>query len=120
MSESKSIMIVDDSLVSRIMLKNIIVELEPSWEVFEASNASEALSLAEKHKNFDMLTLDMNMPGKTGLSIAPALLEKFPHAKIALLTANIQDSVRNKATAMGLEFIAKPITEDKIEQFIHH
>lgn len=120
MSAVKSVMIVDDSLVSRMMLKTIISELEPEWEIVEAANAEQALRLAEERESFDILTLDMNMPGKDGLSIAPNLLDKFPDAKIALLTANIQDSVRNKASAMGLVFIPKPITEEKMEQFIHH
>jgi CheY-like chemotaxis protein len=46
-------------------------------------------------------------------------LQRFPQAKIGLLTANIQESIQHKAEALGIGFISKPITEEKILSFIH-
>jgi hypothetical protein len=51
--------------------------------------------------------------------LASKLLEKFPAAKIGLLTANIQEMVRKKASDLGISFIPKPITEERILSFIY-
>ena len=46
------------------------------------------------------------------LAYLNSLKERFPQARISLFTANIQDAVRGRAESLGVEFIAKPITED--------
>lgn len=119
MSNHKHVMIIDDSQLSRLMLRSIIAELEPDWQITEAASAQEAMEKLDQGP-YDLMTLDMNMPGGDGLSLAPKLLDRWPETKIALLTANIQEAVQERAEQMGLEFIAKPITEEKLKQFIHH
>lgn len=119
MPTHKRVMIIDDSQLSRLMLRSIIAELEPNWQITEASSAQEAIEKMEEGP-YDLMTLDMNMPGGDGLSLAPKLQDRWPSARIALLTANIQDAVQQRAEKLGLEFIAKPITEEKLEKFIHH
>lgn len=119
MAAKQVMLVVDDSQVSRMMIKAIVNDAMPNWEVLEAANAEQAVQQAEKNATgLDYISLDMNMPGVDGLSIVPQLKELCPEAQIALLTANIQDSVRDKATELGVQFIAKPITEDKIIPFI--
>jgi len=113
MSNKKRVLIVDDSRVSRLMLKAIIMSKYTDWDVMEAENADIALSMCLKDA-FDFITLDMNMPGRDGLTISPELQEACPAAQIALLTANFQERVKNKAEEQGLTFLPKPITEEKI------
>lgn len=113
-----TMLIIDDSQVSRMMLRAIINSEQPEWDVLEAANADEALQRA-KDNDIDVITLDMNMPGTDGLTVAPELQLSCPQAKIALLTANIQSAVKDKAEGLGLIFIAKPITEEKIIGFIN-
>jgi len=43
---------------------------------------------------------------------------KCPGTRITLLTANVQDAIRDKAKAMGIGFAEKPITEARIDQII--
>ncbi|PCJ16250.1 MAG: response regulator [Gammaproteobacteria bacterium] len=119
MSSRLTMLIVDDSQVSRMMIKAIVHEAMPDWDVIEAGNAQEAVEQLEQSVGgVDYISMDMNMPGIDGLTIIPTIKEKCPDAKIALLTANIQDSVRAKAEQLGVQFITKPITEDKIIPFI--
>ncbi|MBL4827676.1 MAG: response regulator transcription factor [Spongiibacteraceae bacterium] len=117
MSDRKQVLIVDDSMVSRMMVFAIIKDAHPDWDISQAADADEAINM-ENLADCDYVTLDMNMPGKTGLEIAPALISAAPHAKIALLTANIQDYVKMESQRLGIELIAKPITEEKILNFI--
>lgn len=110
-------LLVDDSRVSRLMLKAIIINKFADWEVMEAENADIAASLCMKEQ-FDFITLDMNMPGRDGLTVSPELQQACPDAKIALLTANFQERVRTKAEEQGLTFLPKPITEEKIISYL--
>lgn len=119
MGNKKTIMLVDDSKVSRLMLKAIVENKFPDWRILEAENAAEALKLSlYENDNIDLITLDMNMPGTDGLTIAPQLKGNCTNAVIALLTGNVTKEVRAKAEKQSLLFIAKPITEDKIIEFV--
>lgn len=119
MSSKLTMLIVDDSQVSRMMIKAIVHDTMPDWNVIEAGNAEDAVKQLEQSvEGVDYISMDMNMPGVDGLTIIPTLKEKCPKAQIALLTANIQDSVRERAEKLGIQFITKPITEDKIVPFI--
>ena len=113
----KNILLVDDSRVSRLMLKAIITNHYQDWLVSEADDAHSALAICQQ-TSFDFITLDMNMPGVDGLTISPELQEACPGAKIALLTANFQERVQELAKEQGLSFIPKPITEEKILDYL--
>lgn len=114
---SNTILVVDDSRVSRMLVRAIIDHADEQAEVIEASNGEEALNKTESAQ-ITIAILDLNMPGMDGLVLASKLIERFPNAKIGLLTANIQDIVRQKAKALGISFIPKPITEERILNFI--
>ena len=115
---SHTILVVDDSRVSRMLIRAIIAHADPQAVVIEASNGEEALAKTQA-TSITIATLDLNMPGMDGLVLAKQLIERFPNAKIGLLTANIQEMVRQKAEALGINFISKPITEEKILSFIY-
>ncbi|NJO17670.1 MAG: response regulator [Thioploca sp.] len=115
---SQTILVVDDSRVSRMLVRAIISHADEQAEVIEASNGEDALTKTQ-NAQITIAILDLNMPGMDGLILASKLLEKFPTAKIGLLTANIQEMVRKKASDLGISFIPKPITEERILSFIY-
>ena len=116
MSEDiKTILVVDDSRTARLMIRSIILEMHPHWVILEAVNGSEALEVIERDTP-NCVTMDFNMPGMNGLEISAAVLEKFPGTRIVLFTANIQESTRQHALAMGISFVAKPVTEQSVLQ----
>ena len=53
-----------------------------------------------------------------GITLADLLVKRFPDAHVAPLTANIQFSIKERAEALGIEFVRKPITEEKTLNFI--
>ena len=115
---SHTILVVDDSRVSRMLVRAIIAHADKQAQIIEASNGEEALNKI-KSTQITIAILDLNMPGMDGLVLATKLLELFSDLKIGLLTANIQDIVRQKAEALGITFIPKPITEERILGFIN-
>lgn len=117
MADIKKVLIVDDSRVSRLISSSILKKLRPEIEIIEAADGSAALSIANGTQ-FDMGIFDLNMPGMDGLELAQAIKSKQPDTRIALLTANVQDSIKERAEAMGVSFFRKPITEKVITEIL--
>ncbi len=117
MSKVKTVLIVDDSRISRMMTKLYILNKFPDWIIIEATTGEESI---EKAPTLDtpLILMDVNMPGMGGIAAAEQLRKLCPAAHITLLTANVQDATRHKAQHMGVGFIEKPVTEARIHQVI--
>ncbi len=110
-------LVVDDSKMSRMMIKKIISTAHPDWEISEACDGQEAINQA-KGSELDLILLDYNMPIMDGGEAAEVLRPQFPNAQIAFLTANIQDAIKQLAIKLKIDFIPKPITEEKILKYV--
>lgn len=113
------LLIVDDSRVSRLMIRARVHALRPDWLVDEAASGDEAL-LRVVEQPPDFVTMDVNMPGLNGFEAAERLHQMAPQIRIVMLTANIQESSRARADAIGLKFVQKPITDASMAQVIDH
>lgn len=119
MTENKkpSLLIVDDSKISRMLIKANIEKLRPDWHIIQAASGNESISLTESSTP-DFITMDLNMPGMDGLEASKLIKERFPSIKIVMCTANFQDAVRDTASLGGLHFISKPVTDKNIQEAI--
>jgi CheY-like chemotaxis protein len=106
-------LIVDDSRMSRMLIKAIINDTRPDWRIIEAASGDEAVKLVEEQLP-DFVSMDVNMPGISGLEAAGRIRIRHPEIRIVLCTANIQESTREAASKVGLYFVAKPITAKSI------
>ena len=116
---SPLLLIVDDSRMSRMLIKAIITDSRPDWRIIEATTGDEAVKLVEEQQP-DFVSMDVNMPGITGLEAAGRIRIRHPDIKIVLCTANIQESTREAAAKVGLCFVAKPITAQSIAGAIEY
>jgi CheY-like chemotaxis protein len=110
---SPTVLIVDDSRVSRLVARQYITTLHPGWTVVEAGTGEEALAKAPEVQP-QLVLMDVNMPGMGGLACAEQLRALLPAAHISLLTANVQDATRQRASEIGVGFMEKPITPERI------
>jgi CheY-like chemotaxis protein len=117
MNDSKTVLVVDDSRVSRLMARQFILARRPGWQVEEAATGEEALEKA-RAMSPTLILVDVNMPGMGGLAAAGHLRAMCPDAHISLVTANVQNTTRNRATEMGIGFMQKPITEARIHALL--
>ena len=78
-------MVVDDEAVARVSLAEIL-RLE-GYQVATAASGEEALSLLNKSGPFDLMVLDLKMPGMDGLEVTETVRDKSPGTVIVLLTA---------------------------------
>lgn len=113
MSQAKTVLIADDSRVSRLMARQYITGLHADWIVEEAGTGEESL-VKSRTVRPDLILMDVNMPGMGGIAAAEQLRREFPNLPISLLTANVQTATREKAEALGIGFVEKPITEARI------
>jgi len=106
-------------MVTRLMIRKILSELGDEWEIQEAESADKAATLLPNLEHLDLITVDQNMPGTlSGLDFIEKYQASVPNAKIALITANVQDQIRKRAQGLNIIFIEKPITAEKIKQHV--
>ena len=116
MAEPKSVLVVDDSRLTRMMIIKMIKTHHHDWPIREAATVSEALACVNS-QSFDYISLDHNMPDGNGYDILPQMNITQPTAHIGIFTANIQAVVKQRFEDLGAKFYGKPINEAMIQQF---
>lgn len=112
-----TVLIVDDSRLARMAARRVVGRLRPDWRLLEAASVAEA-SLTMRDEMVDILLLDLNMPGVSGMELAREMRGMHPEMPIALVSANVQDDVTAAARSLGLAFVAKPVTEEAMSPFL--
>jgi response regulator of citrate/malate metabolism len=111
------VLIVDDSKLARMAVAKALNTLRPEWRRLEAGSADEARKQIDEESP-DIVLLDFNMPGKDGLAFAAELQQRDSHLSVAVISANRQVEVIDRAHASGAAFLAKPITEETLGDFL--
>ncbi|RXZ36060.1 response regulator [Oxalobacteraceae bacterium CAVE-383] len=115
----KKILIVDDSKVSRMVIKAHVRQAHPEWEVLEADSGDKAVTAADKELP-DYCTMDINMPGMLGTDAAELIMQKHPAIRIVIFSANIQQTHQMRAQSIQTFFVAKPVTDKSIEKAFNY
>jgi DNA-binding NtrC family response regulator len=105
MAQKGSVLVVDDEMGPRESLRMI---LQPLYEVITASNGREALRFLQTGK-IDLITLDLKMPGLSGLDVLREIKKMNVEAAVIIITAygnltNAHEAIRYGA----VDFISKP------------
>ena len=104
----------DDELV-----RELGVELlsDAGFQVLEATNGEEALSLLESNPNVRVLFTDINMPGPLdGITLASVAALQWPHLAIIIGSGNVLP--RSGGLPRGMVFIRKPYDPDSVIRLI--
>ncbi len=110
------VLIVDDSMFSRSMIKKIVKEI--GHEAIEAANGQEGLKRIIEEKP-DIVLTDLLMPEMDGMELLSVVKEKNLGVPVIVLTANIQDTVRQQCLEFGaIEFINKPPDKEKLKKYL--
>ncbi len=79
------VLIADDHAIVRKGLKEILREASETTQVGEASNGAEALAQVEAEP-WDVVVLDITMPGQNGLEVLKKLKETHPKLPVLMLS----------------------------------
>jgi DNA-binding NarL/FixJ family response regulator len=94
------ILICDDHKIVRDGLRQILQQLIGVIFISEASDGTEALSLLKKD-DFDIMLLDISLPGKSGLDVLQSVKEKWPSVNVLMLSMYPQEQYAIRAIKLG-------------------
>jgi two-component system chemotaxis response regulator CheY len=113
-----NIIVVDDSLFMRMILKQIITNMGHTVIAEAAVGYEAVLKYSELHP--DLVTMDINMPKMSGLSAIEEIMKIDPKAKILICSALGQQSMITQAIRAGAkDFVVKPIVKKRVTDAIH-
>lgn len=92
---TKKLLIVDDSKVSRMIIRARVQAVYPDWEILEACNGAEGIAAAHQYLP-DFCTMDINMPGMLGTEAAEQILKELPNIRVVIFSANIQETFQER------------------------
>jgi DNA-binding NtrC family response regulator len=113
----ETILVVDDEAGPRESLRMIF---KPRYEVYTASDGQEALRLIN-NKDIDVLTLDLNMPGLSGIEVLKEIRKLKPDTEVIIITAYGTLTNAKEAMRFGAgDFIPKPFNVAEIISIVEN
>jgi two-component system LytT family response regulator len=106
------ILIADDEAPARARLRQLLAAHSEVEIVAEAETGTQAMALAAEHKP-DLLLLDIQMPGCSGIDVAASLPEPRPH--VVFCTAFDQHAV-DAFELNAVDYLLKPISRARLAQ----
>jgi DNA-binding NtrC family response regulator len=112
MTDQKRILIVDDDETVR---RSYLRSLESvSCQVAAASDGEEALQTMEQDP-FDVVLLDMRMPGQDGLSVLRTIKQKWPESEVVIITGYpTMDSAKEAVRLGAFDYVTKPVGPQEV------
>lgn len=106
------ILLVEDNPINALLARALLAR--EGCEVEHATRGEEALSAAEVGA-FDLILMDMRMPGLSGEETARRLRDRGVKTPIVALTANAFEDDRHACLAAGMDdFLVKPLSPDAL------
>ncbi len=115
---SRSVIVVDDSMLMRRMIIDILSDA--GWNVVgEADDGAKALGLY-KEKKPDLVTMDIVMPGTDGLQALEQIRDYDPSAQVIVVSALNQTRMISEAIRKGAaDFITKPFLPEQLQETLN-
>jgi two-component system, response regulator PdtaR len=109
---TSGVLIVEDEFLLRTDA-SVFLE-DAGFEVYEASNADEAINLLELHANIRAVFTDIQMPGSMdGLKLAHYVRGRWPPVKLILTSGRAKPLSADMPAGCG--FFGKPYQFEKVE-----
>ena len=109
-----NILIADDHEIVREIIKNLLLEAFPKAEFGEAGSGAETVALVGGMR-WDVLVLDIQMPGGNGLEVLQTLYRKQPDLPVLVVSGYPEDQMAMRALEAGA---AGYLTKDTISKSI--
>ncbi len=109
---NEKILIVDDAKFMRLMIKRALQKLG-FYNMYEAGSILEAMPLYQQIRP-DLVTMDITMPGDSGIDGLTMIKKINPDAKVIMISAVSTRENIVKAFSLGaVYFVSKPFEEEK-------
>lgn len=107
MSADTRILVVDDDEIVRLSYLRSLAGAD--WNVESVWDGNDALRLMEK-KAFDVVLLDLRMPGVDGMEMLKTIKDKWPDTEVVIITGYPTIDTAKEAVRLGVcDYLAKPV-----------
>jgi len=112
------VLIVEDDFLLRMDAAQMIEEA--GFDVLEAANADDAISILEARSDINVVFTDIDMPkgSMNGIKLAHAVRGRWPPIKIITTSGHFR--VKTEELPAGGQFIPKPYSFSHVTQTIRH
>lgn len=108
----KNVLVVDDQEVVRLSFLRSLKGAD--CDVEAVSSGSEALREMER-RPFDVVMLDLRMPGMDGMSVLKTIKERWPESEVVIITGYPSVETAKEAVRLGAyDYLAKPLGPDEV------
>lgn len=103
---------VDDEI--DLLKPHILFLQEKEYEVFTSNNGDEGLDMIFDN-HYDIIFLDENMPGISGLETLQRIRSKYPNLPVVMITKNDQEHTMEDAIGSNIsDYLIKPVNPNQI------
>ncbi|WP_066633581.1 T9SS response regulator signal transducer PorX [Labilibacter marinus] len=107
-----NILWVDDEI--DLLKAHILYLQEKGFEVKTANNGHDALVMVEEER-FDLIFLDENMPGLSGLEVLSKLKNMMPEIPVVMITKSEEENIMDQAIGSKIsDYLIKPVNPNQI------
>lgn len=112
MSNTHHILWTDDEI--DLLKPHIMFLRSRGYDVTTAADGHDALELIDQ-QSFDLIILDENMPGLTGLETLSRIKQKLPHVPVIMITKSEEEDIMNQAIGNKIaDYLIKPVNPNQI------
>lgn len=112
MEKNGNILWADDEI--DLLKPHILFLKQKGYEVETVNNGNDALEAA-KHKHYDVIILDENMPGLSGLETLSQIKQLQPDVPVIMITKSEEENIMNQAIGNKIaDYLIKPVNPNQI------
>jgi two-component system, chemotaxis family, chemotaxis protein CheY len=105
---NSDILVVDDVDQIRSFLRILLLKM--GFVKVDTSSSSQDVLERMRRKKYDLMFLDINLPGVDGLELLGLIKQKYPKTKVIMCTGNhTEQNVKEAISSGAVGFLAKPI-----------
>lgn len=111
-SKKVKVLVVDDIASIRIVIRKKMTD--EGYECVEAKDGNEALAILAG-QSFELVLLDILMPGKTGREVLPEIVKNYPDTAVIMATSLDDTELAIEMMKMGAyDYVIKPVGLDEL------
>ena len=112
MTERSRILWADDEI--DLLKAHVMFLTQKGYEVITTNNGFEAIELIEQQE-FDIVFLDENMPGLTGIETLEKIKQLFPHLPVVMVTKSEEEHIMEEAIGSRIaDYLIKPVNPNQL------
>ncbi|WP_040839364.1 response regulator [Thiothrix nivea] len=114
------ILIVDDHPIFREALGSLLERFYPGAAVFEVGSVEEAVGVLTQYVQFDLIMLDVFLPGDDGATGLALIREKTPQTPVVIMSGADDADIAHKLIEQGARgYIAKSAGAGEVKNALH-